>query len=136
MCGPCSARPCRGGGGPGRRSNVRVRRAPCALTALGGSWRGRRRCGLPPGRSGGRRRPGQPVWTVVLTDGRANVGLGTADPWRDALSRATALAACGGDWLVVDTETGWPRFGRAAELARALGAPCLAVEDVLGRPLA
>jgi hypothetical protein len=37
---------------------------------------------------------------------------------------------------VVDTETGWPRLGKAGELARVLGAECLAVEQVLGRPLA
>jgi hypothetical protein len=36
---------------------------------------------------------------------------------------------------VVDTETGWPRFGRAGELAQALGARHLPLEDVLGRPL-
>jgi magnesium chelatase subunit D len=82
-----------------------------------------------------RLQPRQPVWTVLLTDGRANVPSGTGDPWRDALAQARALAACGTDCLVVDTETGWPRFGRAARLARALGAACLPLEDVLGRPL-
>ena len=46
-----------------------------------------------------------------------------------------ALAACATECLVVDTETGWPRFGRAAELAQVLGAPCLQLEEVLGRPL-
>jgi magnesium chelatase subunit D len=78
-----------------------------------------------------RRQPGQPVWTVLLTDGRANVGL-AADPWQDALAQARALAACGTECLVVDTETGWPRFGRAGRLAQALAAPCLTLEEVLG----
>jgi magnesium chelatase subunit D len=82
-----------------------------------------------------RQQPRQPVWTVVLTDGRANVSLATADPWQDALAGARALAGCGTECLVVDTETGWPRFGRAARLAEALAAPCLSVEEVLGRPL-
>jgi magnesium chelatase subunit D len=77
----------------------------------------------------------QPIWTVLLTDGRANVPSGTADPWQDALAGARALRACGTDCLVVDTETGWPRFGRAGLLARALGATCLSLEEVLGRPL-
>jgi magnesium chelatase subunit D len=81
-----------------------------------------------------RRQPWQPVWTVVLTDGRANVSL-AGDPWEDALAQARALASCGTDCLVVDTETGWPRFGRARRLAQALAAPCLALEEVLGRPL-
>jgi len=79
--------------------------------------------------------PRQPIWTVVLTDGRANVAVDSNDPWQDALAQARALAARGGDCLVVDTETGWPRFGRAEELARAMGAACLPLEAVLGRPL-
>jgi magnesium chelatase subunit D len=83
-----------------------------------------------------RREPRQPVWVVVLTDGRANVPLASAGAWADALAQARALAACAADCLVVDTETGWPRFGRAAELAHALRAECRAVEQVLGRPLA
>jgi magnesium chelatase subunit D len=82
-----------------------------------------------------RRQPRQPIWTVLLTDGRANVPLMTSDPWRDALVQARTLAACGTESLVVDTEVGWPRFDRAGRLAEALRAPCLALEAVLGRPL-
>jgi magnesium chelatase subunit D len=82
-----------------------------------------------------RRQPQQPVWTVLLTDGRTNVAARSSDPWQDALAEAAALSACRTECLVVDTETGWPRWGRAGELARALGARCLCVEDVLGRPL-
>jgi magnesium chelatase subunit D len=83
-----------------------------------------------------RRQPRLPVWAVVLTDGRANVPAASADPWRDALGQARALAGCATECLVVDTETGWPRCGRAAELARTLGGRCLSIEEVLGRPLA
>jgi magnesium chelatase subunit D len=83
-----------------------------------------------------RRQPRQPVWAVVVTDGRANVPAVSADPWADALALARLLGACATECLVIDTETGWPRFGKANELARALGADCLAVEQVLGRPLA
>jgi magnesium chelatase subunit D len=82
-----------------------------------------------------RRQPRQPVWTVLLTDGRTNVSLSAADPWQDVLAQARALAACGSECLVVDTETGWPRFGRARRLAAALAASCLSLEEVLGRPL-
>lgn len=82
-----------------------------------------------------RRQPRRPVWTVLLTDGRTNVPLATADPWHDALAQARTLAACGPECLVVDTEVGWPRFGRAGRLAEALAAPCLSLEAVLGRPL-
>jgi magnesium chelatase subunit D len=77
----------------------------------------------------------QPVWMVLLTDGRTNVALGSADPWQDALLQARALAACGTECLVVDTETGWPRFGRTGRLAQALAAPCLSLQELLGRPL-
>jgi magnesium chelatase subunit D len=83
-----------------------------------------------------RRHPRQPVWVVVLTDGRANVPASSADAWADALAQARGLAACAAECLVVDTETGWPRLGKAGELARVLGAECLAVEQVLGQPLA
>jgi magnesium chelatase subunit D len=82
-----------------------------------------------------RRQPRLPTWAVVLTDGRANVPAASADPWYDALAQARALARCATECLVVDTETGWPRCGRAAELARALGARGLSIEEVLGRPL-
>jgi magnesium chelatase subunit D len=82
-----------------------------------------------------RRDARQAIWTVVLTDGRANVGTVSEDPWQDALAEARRLAACGTASLVVDTETGWPRFGRARELAPVLGGNYLSLEEVLGRPL-
>lgn len=82
-----------------------------------------------------RRQPQQPIWTIILTDGRANVGLnGDGTAWQDALTQARFLVSCDTDCLVVDTETGWPRFGRAVELARALGASCTPLNEVLGRP--
>jgi magnesium chelatase subunit D len=87
-----------------------------------------------------RRQPGLPVWTVLLTDGRTNVGFGSgvrsqAGIWHDALIQARILAACATECLVVDTETGWPRFGGAGRIAAALGARCLPLEEVLGRRL-
>src|SRR5947209_4957462 len=86
-------------------------------------------------RAAQRRDGRQAIWTVILTDGRANAASTGQDPWNDALREARALAACGTECLVVDTETGWPRFGRAGDLARALGAPCIGLDEVLGRPL-
>jgi magnesium chelatase subunit D len=77
-----------------------------------------------------RRRPRQPIWTVLLTDGRANVGAPEA-----IHRRARDLAALGTECLVVDTETGAVRLGRAAALARVLEATCLPLKSVLGRPL-
>jgi magnesium chelatase subunit D len=81
-----------------------------------------------------RRQPHQPIWMVVLTDGRGNVALAN-DPWRDALAQARTLAGIGAECLVVDTETGWPRLGRTVELAHALAASYQGLDDVLGRPL-
>jgi len=79
-----------------------------------------------------RRRPQQPIWTVIFTDGRGNVG--GSDPWRAALAQCRTLADLGVEYLLVDTETGWPRFGRAAALARVLRARCVPLESVVGKP--
>jgi magnesium chelatase subunit D len=83
-----------------------------------------------------RRQPRQPVWTVILTDGRNNVAFSAgADAEADLHCQARALARLRAEFVVVDTETGSSRFGRAAELAALLSATCVTVEDVLGRPL-
>ena len=70
---------------------------------------------------------------IVLSDGRANVGIDAesaqADPWRQSLERARMLAKKGFAALVLDTEVGFVRLGRARELAAALGAQCLALEE-------
>ena len=81
-----------------------------------------------------RKDPRLPVWTIVFTDGRANRAA-SGDPWHEALQEARRLRCVAPDCLVVDTEVGWPRWGRARELAGALATPHVALEDVLGRPL-
>lgn len=79
-----------------------------------------------------------PPLLVMLTDGRANVALpGSAgDPWQQSLEAAAALAAQGVPALVLDTEAGYLRLGRASQLAEALGAPCLTLEQLTGDVLA
>ncbi|MCA1326584.1 putative cobaltochelatase [Herbaspirillum sp. alder98] len=79
-----------------------------------------------------------PPLLVILSDGRANVGLpGDAqDPWRQTLEAAGQLAQRGTPALVLDTETGYLRLGRATQLADALGAPCLTLEQLTGDALA
>ncbi|MCS6849780.1 MAG: VWA domain-containing protein [Gemmataceae bacterium] len=77
--------------------------------------------------------PRQPSWVVVLTDGRANISR-HADPWADALTEAARLARYATALLVIDTETGWPRWGRAAQLAVALGADYAPLDAVLRLP--
>ena len=81
-----------------------------------------------------------PTLAVILTDGRANVPLpGTeGDPWAQALRAASGLAATGTSAVVFDTEEGFGRAGRAAELAAALGADHLPLarfgaDEVRGR---
>jgi magnesium chelatase subunit D len=91
--------------------------------------------GLAAARRFIQRQPHWPTWTVFFTDGRTNVPMMSHDPWEDAVAQARALRDCGTDCLVVDTETGWPRFGRARALAKVLGADCLLLEEVLDRPL-
>ncbi len=75
-----------------------------------------------------------PTLLVLLTDGRANVALpGTeGDPWEQALAAAAALAASGAAAVVFDTEEGFGRAGRAADLAAALGAAHLPLAGFSG----
>jgi len=69
-------------------------------------------------------RPGGPAVVVLLTDGKANVPLpGSAgDPWAQAKAAAAHVAATGVSTVIFDTEEGFGRVGRAAELADAMGA--------------
>ena len=60
---------------------------------------------------------------VLLTDGRATVG---PDP-QVAAARLRSLEAAS---FVVDTEEGYVRLGMAGELAGAMGARCLRLEDL------
>ncbi|WAC55128.1 VWA domain-containing protein [Gordonia sp. SL306] len=83
----------------------------------------------------GRREPQRRPLLVVLTDGRA-----TAGP--DAAGRARSAAAAIGrrdiDAVVVDCEQGMIRLGLANDLAAAMGARCLPMDEltagVLARP--
>ena len=78
-----------------------------------------------------RARPEARMLLVLVSDGRANVALPGSDgePWQQALRAAEGLAASGLPALVLDTEGGYIRLGRVQELAQALGASCLPLED-------
>lgn len=69
---------------------------------------------------------------VILTDGKANVSPPgePGDPWRQALRAAAELARAGAPALVLDTDESYIRLGRAAELADALGAEHLPLDDL------
>ncbi|QJQ01609.1 putative cobaltochelatase [Herbaspirillum rubrisubalbicans] len=79
-----------------------------------------------------------PPLLVILSDGKANVALpgSSGDAWAQTLAAAHTLAAQGVPALVLDTESGYLRLGRAAQLAEALGAPCLTLEQLTGDALA
>lgn len=79
-----------------------------------------------------------PPLLVILSDGKANVSLpgSSGDPWSETLQAAQTLAAQRVPALVLDTEAGYLRLGRAAQLAEALGAPCLTLEQLTGDALA
>jgi magnesium chelatase subunit D len=72
-----------------------------------------------------------PPLLVLLTDGKANVALeGGADPWRETLAFAALLMEAAVPALVIDTETGYLKLGRAAQLAQAMGAECLTLAQL------
>lgn len=78
-----------------------------------------------------------PPLLVLLSDGKANVPLSTGgDAWQETLTLAAEIAAAGIAALVLDTETGYVRLGRAARLAQALGAECLTLEALSADNLA
>lgn len=82
-------------------------------------------------------RDSMPPLLVLLSDGRANVALTEGgDPWRETLALAEQLARRRIAALVLDTETGYLRLGRANQLAQALGAECLTLEQLSSDSLA
>lgn len=77
----------------------------------------------------------EPALLVLFTDGRANVSAEGGDPWEEALAAGPRLRmACAGA-VVVDCESGPIVLGRARVLARALGAECVALDDLDGTSL-
>jgi magnesium chelatase subunit D len=67
---------------------------------------------------------------VLVSDGRANVALANGDPFADALAQASLLRAAGIAAVVVDTEDGPVRLGRARILALELGAEYVRLADL------
>ena len=74
---------------------------------------------------------------VLLSDGKANVGLpqATGEPFAQALATAGQLAAARVPALVLDTDAGLVRVGRASELAAALGAEYLPLDELSSESL-
>jgi len=82
-----------------------------------------------------RERQTQPL-LVVLTDGRANTGMGTGDPVMEALGQAGRLRDAGVPSLVVDTEQGAMQLGLARRLADVAGGTYLRLEELAASTLA
>jgi magnesium chelatase subunit D len=79
-------------------------------------------------RNSGASRP-EPL-LIVLSDGKANVAIdGAGDPWQQSLDYAQSFARKGIAALVLNTEVGFVRMGRAGDLAAAMGAQCLSLEE-------
>ena len=78
-----------------------------------------------------------PPLLVLLTDGKANVALNEGnDPNQETLKFAELFAERGIAALVLDTETGYLRLGKARQLAIALGAEYLTLEELSAENLA
>jgi magnesium chelatase subunit D len=85
-------------------------------------------------RNSGASRP-EPL-LILLSDGKANVALdGAGDAWQQSLDYAQSFARKGIAALVLDTEVGFVRMGRAGELAASLGAQCLSLEEFSAQTL-
>ena len=83
-----------------------------------------------------RRDPGLTPLLVLLTDGRGNVALAPeGDPHQDALRIVRRLAASRINGLVIDTEDGPVRLGRARVIGETWGAEVRSVDDLSGRRL-
>ncbi len=84
-----------------------------------------------------RSHPELPVLLVLLSDGKANVPLPgvPGDPWDQALQAATRIADAGTPTLVLDPEVGFVRLGRAQQIAQALAAEYLGLEDLSSQDL-
>lgn len=78
-----------------------------------------------------------PPLLVLLTDGKANVALQqNGDAWRETLALAALSAQQQVPALVLDTETGYLRLGRANQLSQAMAAEYLTLESLTSENLA
>ena len=80
----------------------------------------------------------RPQWRphlILFSDGRVNGTSGTVVPgvpgaFAEVLEAARRLAANGISGAVVDTETGWFRFGGARWIAGAMQVPCYSLDEL------
>jgi magnesium chelatase subunit D len=65
---------------------------------------------------------------ILLTDGRANVAMGSGDPWLEALDIASRFKTRA---IVIDTENSGGRVGRSQKLAETLHAEYLHLDTLI-----
>lgn len=83
-----------------------------------------------------KRQPGLTPLVVLLTDGRGNVPIRPhGDPFQDALRLVRQLAASRVNGLVIDTETGPVRLGKARAIAEEWGAEVRSLDELGGQRL-
>lgn len=75
-------------------------------------------------------------WLVIVTDGRANVGLHGGLGSQDAKIAAEKIRAMGVNTILIDTGTGVISSPAAREVARAAGAEYVKLPSVAGRAIA
>jgi len=70
------------------------------------------------------------VALVIVTDGRANIAARGGDAFSESLEMARAMAEMPVQYIVVDSEIGYPRLGKAMRLSEALGASYFRLEGL------
>jgi len=81
-------------------------------------------------------RCGEPI-IILLCDGKANVSMfPDVDPWQETLATARELALKEMPFIVINTEVGRLRFNRSKELAEALQADYLMLDQLSTESLA
>lgn len=74
--------------------------------------------------------PGARQFIVLITDGKANVPLETADPLLDSYKQGQRICIDGIQSLVIDTEKGFMNFGLAKTLADQLNADYIKLDKL------
>jgi magnesium chelatase subunit D len=73
---------------------------------------------------------------ILISDGKANVGLGSGLPFDDAKEVAAAIRDAGISSFVIDSEKGFIAFGLAQVLSEEMGARYLKLEDLQAEQIA
>ena len=76
------------------------------------------------------RTPDAVQYLVLISDGKANVALRSDNPIDDALQAAEQIGLTGVGAMVLDTESGYIRFGFAKQIAERMNAQYIKLDDI------